>query len=500
MIDIAAILTGYEKASVEVKLAAGGLPGSTWESYSSFANTFGGVILLGVKENEKTHELIPEGIGDPHQMIVDIWNTLNNPQKISNNILLENHVYSVNYNDMAIVVIEVPRADRRSKPIYVGQDMFKGSFKRNNKGDYHCKKEEVLAMLRDQSAESIDGKILETLTISDLNADSIRSYRMMFRNKKPNHVWTKLGDEEFLMRIGAANKGEDHGMHPTLAGLLFFGDFMTILNEVPNFFLDYRERLSTETRWSDRVCSGDGTWSGNVFDFYFKIIDRMTSDVKRPFKLDSKLLRVDDTPIHASLREALANALIHADYYGRCGIVVDKEFRKITISNPGTFRIGIDAAIAGGISDARNSRIFNMFSLIDVGERSGSGLCDLYNNWKEYGYKTPVLCEMVDPDRISLTLEIELETEIGGDRDGNVGNDVGNDGNIVGNCGGNVGNLAGNELLIYQEIKANPAVSAAEIAETLSLSKRTVERISGSLRDKGYIRREGSTRGKWIVL
>ena len=497
MIDLAAKLTESEKASVEAKLAAGGLPGSTWESYSSFANTFGGVILLGVEENKKTHELIPRGVSDSHQMIVDIWNTLNNPQKISNNILLENHVYSVNYNGMDIVVIEVPRADRTSKPIYIGQDMFKGSFKRNNEGDYHCKKEEVLAMLRDQSAESVDGKVIETLTISDLNADSILSYRMMFRNKKPNHVWTKLGDEEFLMRIGAANKGEDHGVHPTLAGLLFFGDFVTILNEAPNFFLDYRERLSTETRWSDRVCSGDGNWSGNVFDFYFKIIDRMTSDVKRPFKLDSKLLRVDDTPIHASLREALANALIHADYYGRCGIVVDKEFRKITISNPGTFRISIDAAIAGGISDARNSRIFNMFSLIDVGERSGSGLCDLYNNWKEYGYKTPVLRETVDPDRSSLTLEIEVEDN----RDGSVGNPVGNrDGNVGNDVGNPVGDLARNELRVYQEIKANPSISATAIAETLSLSKRTVERISGSLRDKGYIMRDGSTRGKWIIL
>lgn len=81
MIDLATILTGYEKASVEVKLASGGLPGSTWESYSSFANTFGGVILLGVEENHKTHELIPRGVSDSHQMMIDIWNTLNNPQK-----------------------------------------------------------------------------------------------------------------------------------------------------------------------------------------------------------------------------------------------------------------------------------------------------------------------------------------------------------------------------------------------------------------------------------
>ncbi len=65
-------------------------------------------------------------------------------------------------------------------------------------------------------------------------------------------------------------------------------------------------------------------------------------------KLDDKLARIDDTPIHKGLRECLANALIHTDYYGRRGIVIDKEFRKITISNPGTFRVDINAAIAGG--------------------------------------------------------------------------------------------------------------------------------------------------------
>ena len=73
----------------------------------------------------------------------------------------------------------------------------------------------------------------------------------------------------------------------------------------------------------------------------------MTADVKRPFRLDANLQRIDDTSIHKALRDGLANALIHADYYGRRGIVIDKEFRKVTISNPGTFRISIYEAIAG---------------------------------------------------------------------------------------------------------------------------------------------------------
>ncbi len=488
MIDISVILNSTEVVNIEVKSAQNGIPKSIWETYSSFANTFGGTIVLGIDEDKETKKFIPVGLENPDQLLADFWSVINNQGKVSANILLERHAYVQNYDGKDYVVIEVPRASRQDKPVYIGQDMFRGTYRRNHEGDYHCTKEEVKAMLRDQSDTTSDALILENVGLDVLDAETIKRYRIRFENIKTDHMWNSLPTNEFLIKIGAAKISNIDGkVHPTLGGLIFFGNFMNIVDELPDYFLDYREKLSSETRWSDRITSGDGDWSGNVFDFYFKIIDRLTADVKKPFKINSDLLRDDDTPVHKALREALANALIHADYYGRQGIVVEKDFRNIKISNPGVFRINVSDAIAGGVSDARNSRIFNMFSLIKVGERSGMGLCDLYHIWKENDFEEPIIEEKTEPDRISLTLSLEDNREDNEDnREDNTSRQ-----NIT---------LSKNEQIILQSISANTSISVRQIVIDTQIPKATTERVIKALKDKGYISREGSTRGKWIIL
>lgn len=100
MIDLNEIFKSSEKVNVEVKAAQGGIPNSIWETYSSFANTFGGTIILGIGEDKATKKFVPVGVSEPQKMLSDIWNTLNNRQKISGNILLEHQVYVTEYEGL----------------------------------------------------------------------------------------------------------------------------------------------------------------------------------------------------------------------------------------------------------------------------------------------------------------------------------------------------------------------------------------------------------------
>ena len=137
--------------------------------------------------------------------------------------------------------------------------------------------------------------------------------------------------------------------------------------------------------------------------------------MKVPFKIASdNVTRDDDTPVHKALREVLANALIHADYHGRRGIVIDKYPKRLEVSNPGTLRMSKSVAIAGGTSDARNGKIFNIFSLVRIGERSGMGLSSLYGTWEKEHFAAPSIVESYEPDRTKVMVEFESDdSELG---------------------------------------------------------------------------------------
>ena len=79
-----------EKVDVECKKAESNVPKSVYDSYSAFANTKGGYIILGVDENKKKtnpeERFIIQGIENPSKQLEDFWNTINS-DKVNINIL-----------------------------------------------------------------------------------------------------------------------------------------------------------------------------------------------------------------------------------------------------------------------------------------------------------------------------------------------------------------------------------------------------------------------------
>lgn len=405
----------------ECKLAEGGLPESIWETYSAFANTDGGTILLGVKEYRDSFTV--NGLTD-RQLVKyqkNFWSTINDRNKVSKNILLNHHVKVIKYEGKNILEINVPAADRHDKPVYIGTDPMKGTYRRDYEGDFLCTEASVRAMFSDQRDISVDSEILEEMDLDALNADTIKGYRVLFEQLHEGHPWNKLLKDEFLIKLKAAAKNKRGTVSPTVAGILMFGDADRITDVFPDYFLDYREECDDKrVRWLYRTHSNEGDWSGNLFDFFYKVTTRIDDDVAVPFMNRRNGVRVDRVDVHDALSEAVANALVHANYHGKRGIVIIKHGKQISISNPGTIRITKEEFYAGGNSDPRNPNLLKMFGFVNVGERAGSGVDKIMTAWEEQYWTKPRYEISIKAERITLYLEVGQVVYIPGAADLNV--------------------------------------------------------------------------------
>ena len=134
---------------MEAKRAQGGLPHSLWETYSAFANTLGGVILLGVAEaDDKSLFSVP--LSRPQELVKEFWDMVNDPAVVSANILQPEDVQILRSAGNDVVAIFVPRAGFRQRPVYTGSDPYTGTYCRRGEGDCRCPRHEVEAMLQDR--------------------------------------------------------------------------------------------------------------------------------------------------------------------------------------------------------------------------------------------------------------------------------------------------------------------------------------------------------------
>ncbi len=401
-----------ESVDIECKLAIGqdgkgGLPKSLWETYSAFANTDGGIIILGAKEL-KNGAFEARGIENLVQIKADLFNTLNNPAKNNKNLLTDQLVREWQVDDKTLLLIAVPRAARKQQPIYLNNNPLNNTYIRQNEGDYKLDDEHVKRMLAEQAHDGRDDEILANFNLDDLAIESLRSYRQRYSNLNPNAELNDLVDIEFLRRIGAYGINRETGVRGlTKAGLLMFGMQHTISEVFPNYMVDYQERphAQTEARWIDRVVP-DGSWSGNLYDFYRKVYNKLIQDLKIPFELKDGV-RQEDTPVHIALREALVNCIVHADYTDRASVLIVKRPDMFGFRNPGLMRIPLEYALKGSESDCRNRKLHHMFRLINVGEQAGSGIPKILSGWQSQHWVPPYLHEKRQPNNQTL-LELTM--------------------------------------------------------------------------------------------
>ena len=405
------LLVQNECDDLEFKSAAGGFPGSFWDTYSAFANSEGGTIVLGVQEKKGKFFLDNLTEEQVEKYKKDFWNNANNRSTISVNLMHNDDLVIGNYKGFAFMLFFVPRASREQRPVYRTTDPYKGTFKRNYEGDYKCTEKEVQRMFADADDSCpADSRILKGYSLDDIDQEALRRYRQLFNLSNPDHPWLALEDIELLRKLGGYRKDrltQEEGF--TVAGLLMFGktDSITDPECTPYFSPDYQEHLTEDedVRWTYRL-HADGTWEANLFNFYQRVLPRLQAALPKPFKLEGNI-RKEETPAHIAVREALTNLCVHPDFTVNASLLVKHELHRFVFSNPGTMLVSREQYYTGGESVCRNKSLQKMFSMLGVAEKAGSGTDKIMKGWREANWRSPNIEEQQTPDKVVLTMPME---------------------------------------------------------------------------------------------
>lgn len=253
-----------ESKELEYKLSQNKLSKSFWETVSAFANTDGGLIVLGVSEDKKgSYQVV--GVKNASEIRTQIFNGNNNLECISRPIINNNDVLITTYEQKQLLQVIIHPEQYNSRPVSVT----KGTYVRTDDGDRLATAEQLKYFAIERQGE-IDTRLLNNFGSDDLEQADLQSYKALLKAKKANLT---ADTKEFLADIGVLKKdrtSNENELKLSEGGLLFFGKFNAIMDRFPRFQLDYMKYAKdSDIDWEDRVSVGDMNFpSLNIFSFY----------------------------------------------------------------------------------------------------------------------------------------------------------------------------------------------------------------------------------------
>lgn len=285
--DLNKLLEIKEGSNIELKKAKNQVPKSFWETYSAFANTDGGIVIFGI--DEKREEVT--GVSDAYKLRDDLFNNLNNPNKVSENVISNKDIKVVELeNGLQILIITIPEAPYNLKPIYLNGNP-KEAYERLGEGDRKLSSEKYKSLVVGAKKET-DNELLKNYGLDDLDKESLEMYRKELYDQSNNEKYKNIDFKEMLIELGAMRR-DRQGTNEyllTTGKLLFFGKYTSITDRFPGFQLDYFEKKSSlSTDWIDRVSTGDMEYPElNVYIFLRIVLEKLKLTIKDTFILEEE--------------------------------------------------------------------------------------------------------------------------------------------------------------------------------------------------------------------
>ncbi len=375
-------LEDIEWDDFEVKKSSGELPKDVWETVSSFSNTSGGWLVLGVSQTGKTFEI--SGLDNPEKIEQDLVNTLRSRNKF--NILINPECRKYKIDGKTVLAFYIHSAEQ--KPVYFNS--LQNTFIRTASGDQRATDYEINALLREQSFGIMSAKPVEGTSTNSFNKDSYNNFRDYLKRMTPELPYNKLNDNVFNQKLQLV---KDEKL--TYGGLLFLGDNTEIQNHFPDFRVDYLEIPATsyadaEPRYTFRVQEQENLW-----EYYFVLFQRLRIYADNPLYIGDMGIGHEDNKQLDALREGLINMLIHCDYFSPMKPRIRVFTNRIEFENPGALPRPIEELMKEDVSIPRNPVLAKLFRIARLCENAGYGF-DKMLMWEKHTHKNVLFESFID--------------------------------------------------------------------------------------------------------
>jgi ATP-dependent DNA helicase RecG len=360
-----------ECESLEAKAFSSDSPHSIMETVCSFSNEpglGGGVILLGVAEND----------GDGTRYVVENIANLDKAQldfatqcASMFNFPVRPEISVEQVEGKRILKIFVAELPAGRKPLYFkNEGIPKGIWRRVGSSDQRCNEEELSVFYNRE--EVCDGLPAEGVTLEDIDEDAVKRYRFLREKVNPTAEELAFDTPRLLKALGCVNRSNPQQLN--LAGVMMFGNAATLRELYPAARVDYIRVAGT--RWvSDPERSFVAIeMRGPLMSLVYRAIDAVRGDLPNGFLLqeDDIQAKTMGLPLRA-LREAIVNALMHRSYRVNRPTQIIRYDNRIEIVNAG-YSLKPDEELGEPGSEIRNPRISDIFHEINLAEAKGSGI------------------------------------------------------------------------------------------------------------------------------
>ncbi|AKK04279.1 ATP-binding protein [Corynebacterium epidermidicanis] len=415
-----------DNSRVVAKRVQNSLGKSFWESVSAFANTSGGLFILGLSEPDGFTADLEFNAEQIKKELVAGFNTApGNRPKVTP--VPRHRMHEVRFEGQELIAVEIdamrddPQLVSQMPCFVTDQHLSKGSYRREFDGDRRLNAYEIHELQTWMQPDSSDREIIADALPDDIDEIAVQTVIAAYRAEGSRVISTARNSDDLLRLIKVLDYDEQHHLKPTLAGVLAVGRYPQQF--FPQLFIDVTVHPTTEKSTSTagiRFLSRkrcDGPLTEAVESAVAEVLGNLKT---RYSETAGTVVNEKEIP-ELAIREAIANAVMHRDY-GQLArgeqVAVDIYPDRVEITNPGGLWGGrTEENLVDGRSVTRNEALASILSHLHnarnerIAENQGSGIPAMIRAMTQHGLSAPRFKNNISSFQVTLRRFGLLDTE-----------------------------------------------------------------------------------------